>query len=69
MARRQQARRGAAPLPLLAAFVQIGHTDTAHMSSSGSSSANSQRETKKLPIAYSPEWMALREHTKEVESL
>ena len=24
---------------------------------------------KKLPIAYSPEWMALREHTKEIESL
>jgi hypothetical protein len=39
------------------------------MTSSGSSSAISAKEAKRLPIAYSPEWMALREHTKEVESL
>lgn len=66
--RRQHARRGAAVQPQ-AAFAQIGHTDTSHMSSAGSSSSSSQREAKRLPIAYSPEWMALREHTKEVESL
>lgn len=29
----------------------------------------SSTEAKKLPIAFSPEWMALREHAKEVEAL
>jgi hypothetical protein len=28
-----------------------------------------QDKARKLPIAYSPEWMALREHTKEIENL
>ncbi len=66
---RPGARRGAAQ-PARAAYVQIGHTDKAHESMSGSSSAyRSGGPQKKLPIAYSPEWMALREHTKEIEKL
>lgn len=55
--------------PARAAYTQIGHTDRAHETMNGPSSAYRQREQKKLPIAYSPEWMALREHTKEIESL
>lgn len=51
-----------------AAFTQIGHADTTHMSGAGPAS-NGARDPKKLPISYSPEWMALREHTKEVERL
>jgi hypothetical protein len=38
------------------------------MSGAGPAS-NGARDPKKLPISYSPEWMALREHTKEVERL
>ena len=37
---------------------------TSHVNSNGSTAA-----AKRLSIAYSPEWMALREHVKEVEQL
>lgn len=67
-AQQRQPRRGAAPVR--AAYAQIGHTDRTHESMNGPGSAyRPGTPSKKLPIAYSPEWIALREHTKEIEKL
>lgn len=67
-AQQRQPRHGAAPVR--AAYAQIGHTDRTHESMNGPGSAYRPGGTqKKLPIAYSPEWMALREHTKEIDNL
>ncbi|PRW05792.1 cytosolic phosphoglucose isomerase isoform A [Chlorella sorokiniana] len=67
-AQQRQPRRG--PAPVRAAYAQIGHTDRTHESMNGPGSAyRPGGPGKKLPIAYSPEWIALREHTKEIEKL
>ncbi|PSC67631.1 cytosolic phosphoglucose isomerase [Micractinium conductrix] len=48
----------------------VGHTDTTHEGVAVSGNAlRPQGPIMKLPIAYTPEWNALREHTKEIESL
>lgn len=48
----------------------MGHAEaTTHVHSNSNNSASSAGKAKRLPIAYSPEWMALREHVKEVEAL
>lgn len=67
-AQQRQPWRGVAPVR--AAYAQIGHTDRTHESMNGPGSAyRPGAPSKKLPIAYSPEWIALREHTKEIEKL
>lgn len=57
--------------PVRAGYTQIGHTTDVMngQSSPLSSGYRPKSEARKLPIAYSPEWLALREHTKEIESL
>lgn len=53
-----------------AAQAQLGLTDKTHDGIVTSGNAYRPAGTvKRLPIAYSPEWNALREHTKEIESL
>lgn len=45
-------------------------TDVAHENMNGPGSAyRAGGPQKRLPVAYSPEWVALREHTKEIEGL
>lgn len=56
--------------PVHAAQAQLGLTDKTHDGIVTSGNAYRPAGTvKRLPIAYSPEWNALREHTKEIESL
>lgn len=66
----RRAGRAAVAPPVHAAQAQLGLTDKTHDGIVTSGNAYRPAGTvKRLPIAYSPEWNALREHTKEIESL
>eukprot|EP00887_Chlorella_sp_A99_P002233 scaffold10.g2233.t1 len=61
---RRPAPRGA--VAARASYTPLGHAEaTTHVHASAAPGG----KPKKLPIAYSPEWMALREHVREIESL
>ena len=68
-AARQQRRSAPAGPVQASAYAPIGLTDPAHTSGVGAASVFIHKPGKKMPIAYSPEWLALREHTKEIDNL